>query len=138
MAYTIPRIEFRMWDGEKMHEPGGFIDAGSAAMVVVLTLDGKVDVRSLYGFDSGPMGVKPEVILLPFTGQLDKNGNKIFLHHICKDSDGKRVVVGWDNQMASFTLQREEWMFKHWFGESYRGDQLEIIGDIYQNPDLLV
>jgi len=82
------------------------------------------------------VGVIPETVG-QFTGLTDKNGVKIFEGDICKDSGDKLMVVSWNQKFASFCLNREGWAFSHWFGESCDPENVEVIGDIHNNPELL-
>lgn len=75
--------------------------------------------------------------LLQFTGLQDKNHANIYEGHILKDSTGKYMVVEWSEKFASFVLNRTGWAFSHWFGESCKPEDCEIVGNKYQNSELL-
>jgi uncharacterized phage protein (TIGR01671 family) len=89
-------------------------------------------------------GVIPEIgfrsnkdyIWLQYTGLKDEDGEEMFENDIVFDEDGeysKTVIIEWDNEDARF------------FGKDiYTGDSFsmqeidgKIIGNIYENPDLL-
>lgn len=70
------------------------------------------------------------------TGLLDKNGKKIFEGDITKDSTGL-CLVGWNKDLASFCLRRKGWAFQHFFGEAVDPTDVEVIGNIYENSELL-
>jgi hypothetical protein len=68
--------------------------------------------------------------LMQFTGLKDKNGKEIYEGDIC-DLDGEKVKISWSNLDSGFCL---EWGYKSRIGLSIH---LEVIGNIYENPELL-
>jgi len=72
-----------------------------------------------------------------FTGLKDKNAIEIYEGDILKTAYEKLMVVGWSVKFASFIIQREGWAFSHYFGEACNPEDCVIIGNIYQNPELL-
>jgi hypothetical protein len=62
--------------------------------------------------------------IMQSTGLKDKNGKEIYEGDIITTNTGKNI-------------KRDGWMFQHWFGEAMEGDQCEVIGDIYRNPELI-
>lgn len=70
-----------------------------------------------------------------YTGLTDVNGNKIFEGDIVwNDYEEERGIVQWDNDMAKFIITFSTFTVD--FGSIY-GDELEIIGNIHDNPELL-
>ena len=75
-----------------------------------------------------------EIALLQYTGFKDKNGKEIYEGYIVREKYGVEIpmVVTWDD--AGFrTLGKHN-------GEQYVGyvkDSCEVIGNIYENPELL-
>lgn len=77
------------------------------------------------------------VSLMQFTGLHDKNGKEIYEGDIINTVTGKPMVIGWSKRFASFTIERDGWAFKHFFGEAMESNDIEVIGNIFENPNLL-
>lgn len=70
-----------------------------------------------------------------YTGLTDKNGKKIFEDDIVKA--GENLVVSWKEKLASWCLCKKGWMYNHFFGEAVDAKDCEVIGNIFDNPELL-
>jgi uncharacterized phage protein (TIGR01671 family) len=80
-----------------------------------------------------------EIILMQYTGLKDKNGKEIY--------EGDIIFDGVSNQIVKFNDAFID--IKHGHGECYyncsiflfsnygKGDEIEIIGNIYENPELM-
>lgn len=80
--------------------------------------------------------VDPET-LCQFTGLCDKNGNKIWENDILRLDDGTVLKVSWHHFKASWVISKKGWLYNHFFGEAVEPEDIEAIGNIYDNPELL-
>jgi hypothetical protein len=78
-----------------------------------------------------------QLIFCQFTGLKDKQGKEIFEGDIIQIAKDERMVVSWNEQYASFCLDRGGWLYSHWFGESCDPQDCEVIGNIFENPEHL-
>lgn len=128
-------IKFRAWDKEAKQ----FTDE-TADWETLITLDGRMS----------PYPPKQNIILLQYTGLKDKNGIEIYEGDICKYYDSEPddqeefetsrggydggwhdvELIGkveWQEKTAGFTVGGTKW----W------SEKVEVIGNIYENKDLL-
>jgi uncharacterized phage protein (TIGR01671 family) len=120
------QIKFRAWDVEhKVITPVAnisFGDDGSAETSVFETAPKQKHYRGLVDGENG--------ILMRFTGLKDKNGKEIYEGDIVKRSFGRVHDIVWHEFTASFRIGRyaiTEMVFQ----------KMEVVGNIYENPDLL-
>lgn len=71
-----------------------------------------------------------------FTGLRDKHGKEIYEGDILKCGENI-VVVSWHDNFGSFCVSKSGWMYSHFFGEGINAKECEILGNIYENPELL-
>ena len=85
---------------------------------------------------------KDEVILMQSTGLHDKNGKEIFegdILGIDTDEEVVNVNIYWDSKHALFMFESEKYNEKQALAELLEDISypFEIIGNIYENPELL-
>lgn len=102
-------IKFRLFGNGKMFEP--------------FTLDNDFDCLT---------GWMTDRILMQYTGLKDKNGVEIYEGDII-ECDNEKHLISWNNEQSGF------WPFTTRIGNLYERIRLgfEVIGNIYENPELL-
>lgn len=90
--------------------------------------------------DCEEKGVMASHIIVPetagqFTGLTDKNGKKIFEGDIIEFDCDSLGVIEWDEDCAKFAIHYDENILTDF--DSYYGFNCEVVGNIYDNPELL-
>jgi len=125
----MKEIKFRVWDvfGKNMRKVSKvcFGDDGSA---LTISVEPEKHARLFESFVDGESG-----ILMQFTGLADKNGKEIYEGDIVKD-DNSTFKVEWE--FAKWHFQRINGAYQY-PSEYSTASRMEIIGNIYENPELL-
>ena len=125
-------IKFRAWDEKnkrwyKDSDPDCVLEFdGSITQINVV---GQYDGELFYSFDD-----KEGLILVQYTGLKDKNGKEIYegdiiFHHHRKEEYRLQGVVRYEEQWAGFYFAENRGMNKN--------TKYEVLGNIYENPELL-
>lgn len=93
----------------------------------IYKLQGNEDAQRIYRID--------ESTLCQCTGVLDKRKNLIWENDIVKC--GGQMFVSWNEKFASWCLTRKGWLYNHFFGESQEPEECEVVGNCFDNPELL-
>ena len=124
-------IKFRAWHNESLYMVTS--DRG-----VYTALQHALNVSVGSGFSDIDTSATPDkYTLMQYTGLKDKNGKEIYEGDILQINTDKPMVVNWSIKFASFVLNRDGWAFSHWFGESCEPGECEVIGNIYETPELI-
>lgn len=123
------RYKFRAWDKTMREIKFRVWDTDFKKMLLVN------DAKFVNGVMIGAKGVSwdSKVVIMQFTGLKDKNSREIFESDILKDYG----EVVWVEQSASFRVNpfgNKDISFMESF---LNMDELEVIGNVYENPELL-
>ena len=125
-------IKFRAWDGKRM-TTSGIMFNNSTGILEVPTI----------GNMGRPLSVKYQ--LMQFTGLHDKNGREIFEGDLLGEwlnIDGEKIQTAipvlWSEEVTAFMVDLsalKDGSYCEFLAHNYYG--CEVIGNIYENPELL-
>ena len=73
--------------------------------------------------------------LMQYTGFNDRSGKEIYENDIVYVAgEDKNAIIEWDEETARFIIHYDGWISDF---DNYYGYELEVIGNIYDNPELL-
>jgi uncharacterized phage protein (TIGR01671 family) len=110
-------------------------------MVQVAEIDLVHGVVSWYTCEAAVMSGKPDadafldrVKLRLFTGLKDRNGREIYEGDILKDEFGRISQAYWVDKEARFTIRERDRKTEYFMVISHL--DVEVIGNVYENPEL--
>jgi uncharacterized phage protein (TIGR01671 family) len=128
-------IKFRAWDDNMMvYLPFNRFDDEYSS--ILFQLDSNIYDFGICGFSDVGFNYSkiPMPIIMQFTGLIDKNGKEIYEGDICNTRDGDLLTCYSYNEFIYMVLFSEE----HSGVNGYAQKDLEVIGNIYENPELLI
>ncbi len=114
-------IKFRAWDKEN----------GCWASIDSIALCDDGSVAYLVSADGEPPYLEEDVEIMQYTGLKDMYGRDIYEGDIVKNEYGKVTDIQYDPRSAAFGVG------DYYFGTIGSGKILEVIGNIFENPELL-
>lgn len=130
-------IKFRVWDKETKHMHICGEDVHD-------TINFEIETNRAYYYNlqngCGSLREDSDYVLMQYTGLKDKNGKEIYegdIIKICAEGLGGEAIgkIVYDEYDLAFVLRNEVEELSEclWYAEQ----QLEVIGNIYDNPELL-
>lgn len=125
--------KFRAWDKIekvmklptllKLGRESPFIDENNNGKVYQIQCNGKENIEYF----------NHRIVLMEYTGLKDQNGKEIYEGDIVKFADwSPKIVIYKDTSFAGYSLKETSlWLME------YDMDRFEVIGNIFENPDLL-
>lgn len=129
------RLKFRAWDGKSVRYDVTGFEHGHKNEMAGVFLDGDyfAIVDDLSECDEHNKGA----VVMQWTGLSDGNGDEVYEGDIIQHPDGERAVIEYDAQYCGFRAMYGSYdsgMISLQIGE--RGLAL-VVGDRYENPELL-
>lgn len=126
----IREIKFRAWDKIKnIILPVEAIDwwHGRGWTCLLRPAEPKPSKYTKDGLEYEPI---ENLILLQYIDLKDKNGKEIYEHDIVKTEEGIIGTVEWDQKYCGFFIKNKRFTLELAY-------QCEVIGNIFENPELL-
>ena len=115
---------------------GVFLRGGRDIPYIMCPDKADYDCFEDFSVENGISEVDPETVC-QYTGLTDKNGRKIFEGDIVEipSDDAEIYIIEWDIDTARFTIVQHGSVICDF--DNYWGYELEIIGNIFDNAELL-
>jgi len=126
------KIKFRAWDKKKKEWAFGYKEYGGFSMFGELHVMGYLEIEKLNDYE-----------IMQYTGLKDKNGKEIYegdIFNCIYDFDGckHKLEVAYSEKYARFYLKSHgECLQKGVVKDMWDMERKEILGNIYENPNLL-
>ena len=130
--YRAKRIDNGEW------VEGNRIDDGVTGKVFIHAVGNSVNESDKVGEEGCLRFVAFEVdpsTICQCTRLRDKNGKLIFENDIVRC--GRNFTVTWCGRFAGWSLETTGLAYSNFFGEAYDPEDVEIIGNIFDNPDVI-
>ena len=139
---SINRFNFRAYikPYNKIYKVQSLENDGTFMAVKCFEEDGKTILKRNDNRTDLPLFTEGEFELMQSTGLVDKNGKEIFegdIVNITKGFDNFMDEVFYDEELCSIRLKgysNDYCDFADWIREGF---EFEVIGNIYENPELL-
>lgn len=115
-------IKFRAWDAESKEMLSDVYDG-----MMIQMNNGQLGL-----YDDVGEFIELDYPLMQFTGLLDKNGREIYEGDIVTGWTAGKDVVKYDERNARFTP-----IWIQLWNDDIRDSMIEVIGNIYESPNLL-
>ncbi|KMP32185.1 hypothetical protein TU52_18670 [Bacillus cereus] len=132
-------IKFRLWD--KKYDMLEYDDSPD----LLIGMDGKVyqkEERNYAGTSFIEYEVANHFEIMQYTGLKDKNGKEIYEGDVVehKDYSAGAIIFGGNQPTLKSVIQWKDYYNGYHLaglGNSFKGEEVEVIGNIYENPELI-
>lgn len=128
-------IEFRAWL-KKEKEMYKVVDMDFELNWIQVLDEINAPFRKQNGFQNRATIELDNIELMQYTGKKDKNGTKIFESDIVlvDEYEQEIAIIKWDEECGNFYFELDNLYLTF---DEYYANELEVVGNIYQNPELL-
>lgn len=127
-------IKFRVFNGHSMEEN---VTVGKFGAFYVNPENGDgLNPKDTASLSNNTTKYHENISVMQYSGLKDKKDKEIFEGDLVKHN-GDLMLVSFSERFSSFGLTKKGWLHFHFFGEAADHRECEIIGNIYENPELL-